>query len=209
VAGFLAVGVCARCLASRTSGLVSVFVAVVLVVAAFGERLGTDHALFLNARFAVGLVAVVVVFAFYYAIRRWRESCAEGEQRLAVFLGWAGVVLLWFLLSAEVFIYFRNTVFPRQEARWIAQMALSIAWGAYAICLLVVGFWRGMRPLRLVALALFGLTGLKLVLVDMSAVKQIYRVISFLALGGLMIGTSYLYHRAEKWLETSSGEKKE
>ena len=59
------------------------------------------------------------------------------------------------------------------------------------------------------ALALLGLTAIKLVLVDMATVKQMYRVVSFLVLGILMIGTSYLYHRVEKWLEASSGEKKE
>jgi uncharacterized membrane protein len=79
-------------------------------------------------------------------------------------------------------------------------------WGVYATALLAVGFRGRNRPLRLVGLALFGLTALKLVLVDMAEVKQIYRIVSFLVLGLLMIGASYLYHRVEKWLDESLGE---
>jgi len=208
-AAFLAAGVRGRCLASRRSGLVAVLIAAALTTAAFGESLGTDHSLYLNARFVVGVAVVLVVFAYCYAIRRWRERCTEGEQGLVVFLGWTGIVLLWLLLSAEAYGCCLDTISPRREALWIAQMALSMVWSAYAVCLLAVGFWRGIRALRFVALALFGLTALKLVLVDMASVKQIYRAISFLVLGALMVGTSYLYHRAEEWLAASSGEKKE
>ncbi len=75
-------------------------------------------------------------------------------------------------------------------------------WGAYAIALLVIGFCRGVRSLRLAALALFGLTAIKLVLVDMARVEEVYRIISFFVLGILMIGASYLYHRVEKRLAT-------
>jgi uncharacterized membrane protein len=60
------------------------------------------------------------------------------------------------------------------------------------------------RSLRLAALGLFGLTALKLVLVDMAEVQEVYRIVSFLVLGVLMIGASYLYHRVEKRLGLSS-----
>jgi uncharacterized membrane protein len=208
-AGFLAAGVRARCAASRVAGLMAVFIAGILTTAAFGVRLRDEHSLFLNARFAVGLAAVLVVFAYYYFIRRLRDECSDGEQRLAIFLGWTGVLLLWLFLSVETYTYCHDTVILHSEARWVAQMALSMTWGTYAIALLAVGFWRGIRPLRLVALALFGLTALKLVLVDMSTVRQMYRVVSFLVLGILMIGTSYIYHRVEKWLEASAGKEEE
>jgi hypothetical protein len=40
----------------------------------------------------------------------------------------------------------------------------------------------------------------------MAMVEQIYRVISFVALGLIMILASFLYHRLEKRLQQSSGE---
>jgi uncharacterized membrane protein len=42
------------------------------------------------------------------------------------------------------------------------------------------------------------------VLVDMAKVHEVYRIVSFLVLGVLMIGASYLYHRVEKRLGLSS-----
>jgi uncharacterized membrane protein len=86
-------------------------------------------------------------------------------------------------------------------------MSLSVVWGIYATAVLVIGFWRRVRSLRLSALGLFGLTVLKLVIVDMAKVEEVYRIVSFLVLGILMIGASYLYHRVEKRISTSSGGK--
>jgi len=60
--------------------------------------------------------------------------------------------------------------------------------------------------MRLSALALFGITALKLVIVDLATLAQIYRIISFFVLGLLMIGASYLYHHIEKRLVTPAGE---
>ena len=86
-------------------------------------------------------------------------------------------------------------------------MSLSIVCGVCAAIMLAVGFRRNWRPLRLSALGLFGLTALKLVLVDTAKLKGSHRMASFLVLGALMVGASHLYHRVEKWLETSAGEK--
>ena len=59
------------------------------------------------------------------------------------------------------------------------------------------------RTLRLSALALFGATALKVVISDMSKVEEVYRIVSFLVLGVLLIGASYLYHRVERRLSMS------
>jgi uncharacterized membrane protein len=48
---------------------------------------------------------------------------------------------------------------------------------------------------------------MKLVIVDMARDNLIYRIVSFLVLGLLMIGASYLYHRLEKRLARLDAEK--
>jgi uncharacterized membrane protein len=80
-------------------------------------------------------------------------------------------------------------------------MALSLVWGGYATALLSLGFRIPQARLRLAALALFGVTAVKLVLIDMARVQEIFRIVSFVGLGILMIGASYLYHRAAQRLE--------
>jgi len=58
----------------------------------------------------------------------------------------------------------------------------------------VAGGFRFRAPaLRYFGLALFAVTLLKVVLVDMEQVSAGYRFLSFLGLGGLLMGTSVLY----------------
>jgi len=40
----------------------------------------------------------------------------------------------------------------------------------------------------------------KLVAVDLAGVEQVYRILSFVGAGLLLIGASYLYHRLEQGL---------
>ena len=47
--------------------------------------------------------------------------------------------------------------------------------------------------LRYFGLALLAITLLKVVLIDMSQVQTGYRILSFMALGGILLGTSVLY----------------
>ena len=82
-------------------------------------------------------------------------------------------------------------------------MSITIVWGLYASAMLSIGFRRRLLPLRLAALALFALTAVKLLLIDMANVKHLYRIISFFVMVLLMVAASYLYHKAEKQLKKS------
>jgi hypothetical protein len=206
-AGFLVAGTRARSLPSRVSGLVALFVAGVLAAMAYAVSFDGGVLLFLNARFGASLAAVAVAFAYGAAAGRLADASSRDERNVCRFLGWAGVFLLFLLLSVEVHGYFREAIASHERSRWVAQMALSITWGLYATALLAVGFWRRNRALRLAGLGLFGVTALKLVLVDMAAVKQVFRIVAFLVLGLLMVGESYLYHRVEKMLEEPPDER--
>lgn len=75
---------------------------------------------------------------------------------------------------------------------------LSIAWAGYAAVLLVIGFLRRNRPLRLGGLGLLGLVAAKLVLHDLADAAPLHRVLSFLVVGVLMIAASFAYHRLER-----------
>ena len=86
------------------------------------------------------------------------------------------------------------------KARRAGQMSITLVWSLYAAILLIVGFARRWRPLRFGSLALFGIAALKLVLIDLSYLKDIHRIVSFFVLGLLMLVASYLYHKLEKRL---------
>ena len=206
---FLVGGIRWKCLTSRLACLAALAVTMVIAWQLYaGEYYSDRFTLFLNPRFAAVLLAVMATFTCAFAVRCCREICGRGEQYLGVCVFVAGALFLLALLSAEVFNYCETKVIDSQKARWVAQMSLSLVWSIYAAVMLAIGFWRRVRPLRFAALGLFGATAIKLVLVDIAHVQQIYRVISFVALGLLMIAASYLYHRIEKGLAPTAGEKK-
>jgi hypothetical protein len=70
---------------------------------------------------------------------------------------------------------------------------VSIAWGVYAILLLLIGLLMDRRKLQTVALAtLFLLVG-KLFLVDLANLEAIWRILLFLGFGGLFLFISYYF----------------
>lgn len=82
------------------------------------------------------------------------------------------------------------------EGDWLrGQMWMSGAWALYAAALLVTGFWRQIRPARWAGIGLFLATAAKVLLIDLSRLDTPARVGSFLVLGVLLVGASFLYQR--------------
>jgi uncharacterized membrane protein len=77
------------------------------------------------------------------------------------------------------------------------QMATSVLWSVIGFACVLVGFWRHLRTLRHAALWLLGITLAKIFVIDMKDVKAIWRILSFIALGSLLLGVSYLYHQQQ------------
>jgi uncharacterized membrane protein len=102
--------------------------------------------------------------------------------------GAAGLVLL-FVLSANW------TRYQGGGAGWTTQVGLSVLWTLYAAAALGWGFLRSRPRVRYAALTLFGLTVLKVFYVDLSAVRTAYRILSFLVLGVVLLGVSFLYQK--------------
>ncbi len=70
---------------------------------------------------------------------------------------------------------------------------VSIAWGAIAITLIVVG-WRSDQDLvRQTGLGTLGVVVLKLFAIDLSELDPVWRIVLFIGFGGLLLVTSYLF----------------
>ncbi|HVQ74575.1 MAG TPA: DUF2339 domain-containing protein [Candidatus Binatia bacterium] len=82
-----------------------------------------------------------------------------------------------------------------EEIRWRMQVGLSVLWTIFASAALVWGFARSLPALRYGALALLGVVIAKVSVVDLAAVHTGYRIVSFLVLGLVLLGVSYLYQR--------------
>jgi uncharacterized membrane protein len=114
---------------------------------------------------------------------------------LGLVIGLVAGAALWVLVTREAWVHPRLGVEDALRARWLGHATVTCAWSALAAATLGVGFARRWPPVRVIALALFGLTAAKVLLVDLARVGQAYRVLSLVVVGALLLITSWLYHR--------------
>ena len=117
-----------------------------------------------------------------------------------------GLVLLFWLINLEIADYYSTGRYVQLDVllgiddvgaqlRLQRNLTRSIAWGLYALGLLCLGLWRGIRGLRLASLVFLFLTVGKVFLYDLSVLEGIYRILSFVGLGVALIIFSLLYQR--------------
>ena len=68
-------------------------------------------------------------------------------------------------------------------------------WLAFGVALLLVGIALRSQPVRLCSAAVVILTVAKVFLVDMSGLTGVWRALSFIGLGLVLVGIGYLYQR--------------
>ena len=75
------------------------------------------------------------------------------------------------------------------------QYTFSAVWLAFGVALLIVGLLIGSKPARLASAAVVLLTIGKVFLIDMAGLAGIWRALSFIGLGLVLVGIGYLYQR--------------
>ena len=151
----------------------------------------------LNQRF--GLFAVVII-CFVAALWRSRslKSDLNEEERLAFgVVGLCANILMLWALSCEVWDYWSPSGFDDERRSDLAQqLGLSLLWTTYGTVLVAAGVrWKN-TALRWQGLALLGLVAIKVFLYDLSSLEAIYRIVSFMVFGLLLLGVSFFYQRA-------------
>lgn len=146
-----------------------------------------------NATVGLALPAVLAALLSWWSYRR-------GGALLVARIYGVGTVIggLIFVLHQVRFL------FPGSD--WLGQFAFSgdptrlfgysLAMIGYGITLLVAGLRYGHRDLRLAALAIVALAAFKVFLLDLAGLEGLWRAMSFIGLGGSLIGITYLY----RWL---------
>jgi uncharacterized membrane protein len=154
----------------------------------------------LNRFAATGLLATAILLAAIVSTRRRIARLAEPE-RLLVGLATVGCVLLvWWIVSADLYAYFKVQAIRRpDEYDWsrLGQMTLSAWWAVYATIVLLIGFRARRGLLRWTALGLYGLTVGKVFLFDMAGLDEIYRIVAFFVLAVLLGLAAWVYQRVQ------------
>lgn len=138
--------------------------------------------------------AAVIAGVLIWASRQCKKrSLSNASARLGMALvgAVAAGLLAWCATSLEVSRAAR--LLAHEQETQLA--AVSIWWGLLGVGLIVGGFARSWPVARHIGLALLGLAAIKVVFVDLADVPAMWRVVSFLLLGLLMLGVALVYGR--------------
>ncbi|MFA5248694.1 MAG: DUF2339 domain-containing protein [Patescibacteria group bacterium] len=126
---------------------------------------------------AYAITAAIFYFA-YVAVLPQKESLPSGWKSLPIIYSWLGIGALFVMLWLELSGY------------WI-----SVGWAILALVSVALGFIFNKRELRYQGIAVLIITIFKVFLYDTSKLESIYRTISFMVLGAILLASSFLYNK--------------
>lgn len=164
--------------------------------------------LIFNARFATYAVAVAVLGGIVY----FGKQASQAEQPFVKVAAVALNVLALIALTWEAVDFFGRQQIQSYaiygynidyQQFWLKrEFAYSAVWIVYGAALMGVGFWKKSAFVRWQALVLIAMTILKVFAYDVKELDKGYRILSFIALGVVLLAISFIYQR--DWLKLSS-----
>jgi uncharacterized membrane protein len=126
-----------------------------------------------------------------------QQFLSGGKVTFAGLSGLLGLLLVFALINLEIADYYSTGRYVELlwQRRYDRDLTVSVAWGIYALTLLIIGVWRKTRALRYVSLAFMILTIGKVFLYDLASLRGLHRVLSFLGLAFALMLVSLLYQR--------------
>jgi uncharacterized membrane protein len=145
--------------------------------------------LFANEPTALGVWLILLLY-----LLAWLHRSRGYPHTIAALLVCASVATV-ILLTTQNQAYWEIRGASYADASFASQLALSLVWAIYGGILIAVGIRLGYSPIRYTAIALFGLTVVKVFLADLAGLQGIYRVLGLLAVGAILLVVSFLYQR--------------
>ena len=135
------------------------------------------------------LTGAVLIASLYFSSRKLRTAIGKAWNQLGSLFAeiFGGVLFLTLTMETSGFFY--------QYAPHARFASISVLWAIFASALMVQGFRLESSAMRKTAIGLFLLTLFKVFFMDISHFSTPYRILSFMVLGLLLIGSSWLYHR--------------
>jgi uncharacterized membrane protein len=121
------------------------------------------------------------------------------------------VIIFLALVTFEIKDYYNKEIFLLDSNSYnysemldklenLQQMLLSTSWLVVSSVLIVTGIWKKIRIIRITAIVLFGMAILKMFIYDLSFLDTIYRIISFIGLGLILLAASFIYQKYKKFI---------
>jgi uncharacterized membrane protein len=121
-----------------------------------------------------------------------RDTRPEVYTRIAAA---AALALALAYLTLQVRRFYHGPILTEGATSDAEQYTYSAVWLLFGVALLAAGIWYRSLPLRAASAAVVVLTVLKVFLIDMGDLTGIWRALSFLLLGAVLIGIGWFYQR--------------
>jgi uncharacterized membrane protein len=163
--------------------------------------------LIFNARFLTYLVAIAILAAIAY----YGQQHASIEELVFINLAVVSANLLALIaLTWDAYDYFDRQMLLSSGYKPSSYYDISLArgftcsaiWLIYGAALMAFGLFERSAFARWQALILIAVTTIKVFMIDVSQLGGSYRIVSFIALGTVLLAISFVYQR--DWLKLSS-----
>ncbi|MBZ0095613.1 MAG: DUF2339 domain-containing protein [Sulfuricella sp.] len=143
----------------------------------------------LSIRLFTGAVVIASLYAAQFISPRHPEEVQLAGQGLKRWLGWID------LNARSVFAVLASVLLAALLYYEVSARFLTIAWALEGVILLAVGFPARERILRLSGLVLLLACIVKVFAYDLRELETLFRILSFIVLGLLLLGVSLIYTR--------------
>ena len=171
------------------------------------------HTLIFNQTFGAFALLIGALSAGVWFYARAAEADADERSAVLPVLVTSANLLAIIAFSLEALGHFTVRMrVPGLQSEELAnlklaqQLSISVVWTIYGGAMLTVGIARRSKLLRVMALLLLGLTIFKVFLFDLSSLEKLYRIISFIVLGMILLAVSFLYQRYRQRVAELIGE---
>lgn len=144
---------------------------------------------FINLLLLAYALPAVLALLLSYAVAGHRPAAYANT------LAAGALVLALTYVTAEVRRLYHGPIMVVGETSGAEQYTYSIAWLAFGVILLGIGILANSQRARLASAVVIALTILKAFVIDMSALTGVYRALSFMCLGLVLVAIGWLYQR--------------
>jgi uncharacterized membrane protein len=172
-----------------------------LAWAAVASLLGTGSFRWLGA----GIIGIACLRLFAVNLIELWDTQSSTERLLIPVSVIAALYVMWYLFRAvphsrehafaPAFTFTATAVVMTLLYDQVSGGLLTVAWAIQALASLAIGFPVRERTLRLQGLGLLAICVMKLFIYDLRNLESVYRILSFIALGVILLGVSWIYTR--------------
>ncbi|MDE5442960.1 DUF2339 domain-containing protein [Bradyrhizobium sp. CSA207] len=170
------------------AGLISVFGLLILENPLLWSRTDVGGLVFNLLLLGYALPAVLMLLLSYAVVGERGRTYANTIASGALVFALAYVTL-------EIRRFYHGPILLGGETTGAEQYTYSIGWLAFGVVLLGVGIFVNSERARLASAAVIALTILKAFVIDMSTLTGVYRALSFMCLGIVLVAIGWLYQR--------------